>query len=71
MNNNPSMDTARASTDRPDLHQPDPVAASYKSTSRTSVQPQIYTSFAKDLKWIALVTCIVVILLIASYYLFR
>jgi hypothetical protein len=48
------------------------VKTPYSQTSKgAAAGSAIYTNFSRDLKWIGLVTGIVVILLIASYYLFK
>ncbi len=52
--------------------QPQRSTASYRPTPRgATAEPMVYTNFSRDLKWIGLVTAIVVILLIASYYIFK
>jgi hypothetical protein len=52
--------------------QPQRAAGSYRPASRgAATEPMVYTNFSRDIKWIGLVTAIVVVLLIASYYIFK
>ncbi len=54
---------------RAQMEKPSP---SYASTSKgVSNAAFLDTSFAKDIKWIGLVTGIIIVLLVVSYYVFR
>ncbi len=52
--------------------QPDPLAASTNKASKANItEVPVGSYFLTEVKWIAVVTAIIVILLIASYYVFR
>jgi hypothetical protein len=70
-NNNASVETASTPVAQSTTSKSEPVASAYKGSSRSTPQELIYPSFTRDLKWIALVAAIVVILLIVAYYMFR
>jgi hypothetical protein len=49
--------------------QSSPSAPTYQKAQKAAEETaQIYTSFSRDIKWIAVVTGIIVILLIVAYY---
>lgn len=60
--NNPATTSTAEATPAP------APAPTYTRSGKQAADTQIYTSFGKDLKWIGLVTAIVIILLIVAYY---
>ena len=70
-NNNPISPAVEA-TAPSSLVQPIKSTGSYRSPSRgAAVESMAHTYFSKDIKWIGIVSGIIIVLLIMSYYIFR